>query len=189
MPNYNCKKPRNLGKYRKAKVWINELPAVRYNPVERISFSMQVSGDRTPAFTQVALELLLPGDHNCYVLLGASFAPDDSGQMIVNVDVCRDHEEFFVHSLNAPYDKVHVGIPKEYAVAVMDAVKKYKNDAVSCPSGILSFHIGAHAEVSSSPNMFTMAANILMKIIFKTQRVNSDKDIDELLVAVLDDRV
>lgn len=184
-----CKKTHCFGNYRKAKVWISELPAVRFNPVERISFSVRVSGDRSPSITQAALELLLPGGHNCYVLLGVNFVPDDSGQMVVNVDVSRDNEKLFVQSLNASLDKVHAGIPKEYAVPVMEATKSYViSKAASCPSGILTYQIGAHAEVSSSPKMFESAANILMKIIFETQKLDGDKDINELLAGELDRR-
>jgi hypothetical protein len=109
----------DLGKHRKARIWLGTLPHAVFSPSETIHYAIPARGQLREDPRLAAIEWLVPlGPRFMYGLLGGDFTSNlnDSFQ----VEVCTSVEDgpHFSNSLANQIDEARVGFPAEYAPAV-----------------------------------------------------------------------
>ncbi len=155
----------NLGRFKKGILWINKIPEIKYNTVEILKLTKEAKGKIVERDVTVALELLLgPRDISNYVLLGVRYTSSKDNVLKVNINVSDFDDVILSDRIASSVDEVHAGIPREYALAIINEVEKL-TDELGCSSGTLSFDIGAHGHIGSSRAVFAKATRILMKLI------------------------
>lgn len=111
----------------------------------------------------VGVEALVPrGSRADYGMLGVAFDPDHSGQLRVTAGYCNPQGERWRESLAATIDDVRIGLPKEYAEAVLEGLLGGLRQP---PSGSLTVEEAAHGLVGSRSAFFrnlALAAGELM---------------------------
>jgi hypothetical protein len=154
------------GKGRKLRVWVDELPALTIidAPVKEIEFT--VNGVTGSALHMMgALELFQPiGGSFRYGLLGAVFLPDSTGNLVIVVPgESLETNRCYAAALCGRLDRVIVGGTQEYALAIMQGVRK--TQMALLPSGRLVFSAIAHSAVGSSPAIFEMLSNAIIRLL------------------------
>jgi hypothetical protein len=118
----------DLGKYRKARVWIGTLPDAAYSPREVITRVFSAGAGMRTETRAVAIEILVPlGPRSMYGLLGCHFNPDRMGQLGVDVHVASSNGPVLPDSLATRGDEVRIGLPAEYAGAILAGVSLEKD--------------------------------------------------------------
>ncbi len=171
----------NLNRHRKARIWLGELPDI-ISPTAK--FVERPLEGRAPALTQIqraAIEMIVPSAGRAlYGLLGAEFAPNNSGQLLVKVAVSENVGQEIEWSLASSMDKVCSGLPVEYADRVFDGVV---SAGEILGSGVLLINCAAHGAVGSSPRMFQQLALKLVRLIASQGESVSEEELAVLVSA------
>jgi hypothetical protein len=154
----------HLGQISEAKIWLNELPDIKYEPVETLKSSFPAKPNEIWENKSICLEITSPVDHSRYGLLGLAFTLQQPKFTDVSILVSAGKYAPYKSSLLGNYEKGYVGIPRVYA----RVIHKTTNQILQhnpFPAGTLSFGTGAHGEYGSSEFMFVLLTRILMKTI------------------------
>ncbi len=156
----------DLGKERRARVWIGDHPDSDY-PSQR-TLSHSVTAGKKP-YNQAkvgVVEVLVPlGGRFKYGLLGGILRPAPTDVLSIELNVSSPGERLFINSLAKEIDEVRVGLPEEYAEAVLSGVDVAKEQLNALAPGSLSICYAAHGAVGSSRVIFKHLATILVKIL------------------------
>lgn len=174
----------DIGKQRRARVWIGDLPDVACQPLRKVTYSTDAIGARTTGPRMAAIEVLVPlGPRSMYGLLGGEFIPNATKQLTVEVSVAAANERRFAQSLASNDDKVHVGLSAEYAKAVLAGVKLAKDKLDALAAGTLLFNRAAHGEVWSCDAVYTNLSAILVRLFNTSSFDYSDDELIKLFPA------
>lgn len=83
--------------------------------------------------------LLSPRDMSNYAFLGVKFIPNNDNRVNITVNVGEDEDELLNDNIAMKSDRVFVGIPCEYAEAVLNTAKMLLKKHCSFRVVILSF--------------------------------------------------
>ncbi|VBB09156.1 Hypothetical protein LUCI_4442 [Lucifera butyrica] len=174
----------NLGGYKRGRLWINDFPGFESKIIDTIHRTFVGAKEIPRCNKSVVLEILLPRNASNYALLGATFIPLVGGTLDVKINIGVHDDAVLKDNIAFTSDEVHVGIPKEYAFAVMDSVAETLDDS-EFPPGILFFDVGAHSDVGSSRMIFSRVTKILIKIIFNNILELSEDELKKLIALEL----
>src|SRR5712664_4064448 len=101
--------------FRKARIWLDELPTWDFHALEVVEQSSNVSKPGSNKSKKCAVEIYVPiGAMAYYGALGATFTPQDMGRVTVQVPISEDKGPLLDASLAGKTDEVHIGLPQEY---------------------------------------------------------------------------
>jgi hypothetical protein len=115
-----------------------------------------------------------------YGLLGGQWKPDVTGQLTVDVSISTANERPFADSLASKSDEVRVGLPSEYARAVVAGVDAAKIELNTLTAARLSINCAAHGAIGSCEVVYKHLAAILVKLFNATNFNPSDDDLMKL---------
>ncbi len=153
----------NLSGYRKARIWLGELPELNYPIVNVLSRTKDAKKVDISEVRRTAIEMLIPtGGCFIYGLLEAEFTPTNLGEFSIKVATSANTGNPVNWSLATSVDEVCAGIPLEYSESVIEGALS-AGDILG--SGILCFQGGAHGAVGSSKRIFRHLATTAVRIL------------------------
>src|SRR5664279_4593772 len=112
-----------LSRHRRGRVWLGEPPDASYSPTRSLRRVVSSGLAIRPAIRIAGIELVVPrGGMASYGLLGAELLDSERGDGEVNVNVAVSNVPMH-GSLAVMPDRVWVGLPDEYANAVISGVE------------------------------------------------------------------
>jgi hypothetical protein len=130
--------------------------------------------------------MLIPiSGHPLYALLGGEWKPSVGSDLSVDITIAdasgrgRPYEDSLANNL----DEVRVGLPHEFAAAVLDG---FKLAACELPSGKLTVNCAAHGNASSCYSIFKHLAVVLVKLLSISDESPSREKLIELFPATFD---
>jgi hypothetical protein len=170
-----------LGKYRRVRVWIGELPDAAYPTVKTLTHAIAAGRESQNGLSLAAIELFVPlGPRSMYGLLGGQWKPDETDQLSVDVSISSANERLFADSFAMTGDKVRVGLPAEYAQAVLAGVDLTKSELNTLAPGRLTINCAAHGTIGSCESVYKHLAAILIKLFNAAGAEPSDQDLIKL---------
>ncbi len=150
--------------FRKARVWLQELPAITYVKIDEVTASVETRVSEISGTRYAAIELFIPlGGRAAYGLLGARYDPDPSAQQLaIRVDVTGDKDSSIEWARANVVDYVRAGLPMEFTQGVIDGAIEAKD---TIGSGKLHFMCAAHGAVGSSHMMFNVLAKLVVNLL------------------------
>ena len=128
-----------------------------------------------------AIEVFVPlGPRSMYGLLGGQWKPGATGQLSVDVSVSATNERLLADSLAMKGDEVRVGLPVQYAKAVLAGVDMAKSELSALTAGKLSINCAAHGTIESCEEVYKHLAAILVKLFNAASLELSDEELVEL---------
>jgi hypothetical protein len=168
-----------LGKHRRARVWIGELPDATYPSLKTLTHTIATDRESLHGLRMAAIEVFVPlGPRSMYGLLGGRWQPGATDQLSVDVSVSATNERLLPDSLAMKGDEVRVGLPVEYAKAVLAGVDMAKSELSALTAGKLLINCAAHGTIGSCEAVYKHLAAILVKLLNAASDEPSD---DELL--------
>ena len=170
-----------LGKYKRTRIWIGSLPDAHYPSQQTLSLSLAANKEliREPRLAAVEL-LIVTGPRSLYGLLGGLLKSDATDRLCIDVSVSSPDERLFGDALTIADDEVRVGLPAEYAQAVLDGAKMAKEQLNLLAPGSLTINCAAHGVASSCEMIYKHLAAILVKLINTPSHELSDEDLVRL---------
>lgn len=174
-----------LTRFAKARVWFGERVTDGFKPDGVITSSVERSFAGEPTRNvMVGLEALLPtGARAEYGLLGLEFLPDHLGRLQIEVPYSGMAGIAWPDALAGKLDEVRLGLPEEYASAVLASLSSAGEGRV--PSGVLRIVDAAHGLVGSSPNFFGKLARAALELSFLSGTEVSDDHLVSLLRGII----
>jgi len=167
--------------FRKARIWLDDLPAWDCHTLEVIEQSSAVSKLRHSKSKKCAVEIYTPiGAMAYYGALGAIFIPQDIGRVTVQVPISEDKGPLLDASLAGKTDEVHIGLPHEYVGNILDGFLN-ADTVQQLGAGTLRICCGAHGDIGSSPWLFGALSRILTKLLLLEDTSVSDESLIELI--------
>lgn len=81
----------NLSDYRKARVWLGELPDIIYPVAEIVETTLGTKNVAVAEIRRAAIEMFVPkGGRAVYGLLGAEFSPANTDKLAVQVAISKN---------------------------------------------------------------------------------------------------
>lgn len=156
----------SLKKYRKCKLWVNEIVGLPFTNTENIiEKDIPSSIKKTTDIVQMALELSLPRDSSYYALVGFECkAFNNQSNPKITVSMSKEKLNYSSETLSGSYDRIFKGISEEYGQSVLDSAVETINELGGFSSGEIHFNTGAHAECGSSKAIFAQTTRILIKL-------------------------
>jgi hypothetical protein len=154
-----------LSGYRRANVWLDELPPVGFLPTSLNTNTVLGTGQVTAFRQMVAVELYVPhGPTVSYALLGADIVPKviDGLEIVVGVS---EGGPPYPSALASKVDQVKIGLPSEYATAVAEGAMRVVELGGGPVNASLRFRWAAHGVVGSSRAIFRRASEILVRLL------------------------
>ncbi len=172
-----------LGNYRKGRIWINELPQMDCIFNENIREVFPIGNSVLEEEKTIVLELGFARHCSNYALLSARFIPSqESESLILNIKVTGDRSEIFYAAETVLEDKVHTGIIKEYAQAILETVENQIRVKNWCTSGELTFIMGAHAEIGSSKSIFSLSTKLVLALMMHKSHELVPEKINQIVI-------
>jgi hypothetical protein len=172
----------NLGRLRKGRLWLNDFPDIRFEPIETLRDRTHTSSYAVWERKSVCLELLLFLRHvTNFGLLGIEYIPDESNHVDLEVSISKDKGKLLEDSLANRFDKVHLGLPRHYA----DIVFQTANEVMQCgifPPGSLKIAFGAYAESASNDLTFSRITRIMLKLIGHDLKTLTYEDAEKIIL-------
>ncbi len=171
-----------LGKYRRARVWIGELPDATYPCLKTLSHTIATNRPSPGGGLKiVAVEVfVILGPRSIYGMLGGHFTPDAKGQVSIDVNISSANERLFPDNLAGTRDEVRVGLPSEYAQSVVVGVDLAKGELNTLTAGIFSINCAAHGVMGSCDAVYKHLAAILVKLLNIASVEPSDEELIKL---------
>lgn len=166
----------DLGKYRKARVWLNELPDIDHsaNVTQEAIKPMIHLPERTK---KAAVEVFVPlGPRSMYGLLGGEFKSSTNQGFEITIIANTVDGKLLHASLAGVSEQVRVGLPKEYYKAVKEGVSVAQKIGGTI-SGELVINCAAYGELGSCPAVFKHLATVLMRLFKTREYIPSDEEI------------
>jgi hypothetical protein len=171
----------NLDRYKKARVWVGELPKLSYDVLQVEQRRLEAEGSILAEVRCAAVELLIPtGPRSLYGALGAMVTPGACGQLLVQVAISPLDGELVASALTGRMDEVHIGLPQEYAGAVLEGAVNTEEIHLLGP-GILRFNHAAHGEVSSAQVIFRRLARTVVRLLCLDTEAVSEEELRKML--------
>jgi hypothetical protein len=171
----------DLGKYRKARVWLNEFPDAKC-PTEAAQEIIVAATCHSMQTKQAAVEVFVPvGPRSMYGLLGGEFTPSATGQLKVTIISISSaaNGKLLPSSLLSLSDQVHVGLPGEYCEAVKEGIRLAQKEIAVAP-GELVISYAAYGEIGSCAAVFKHLAAVLVKLVSMQKQDLTDDEIISL---------
>jgi hypothetical protein len=151
-----------LGQYRKGRVWIGEVPDACFIPISTVNLESETSSSVRDALRVGAVEVLIPtGARFLYGLVGGTFKPDVTGKLCVDVGISPPGLGLLKDNLAVNLDKVHKGLSRPYAEAV---VKGIEQELSNWTSGYLNVNCGANSDIGSAEVVFKYLGTVLSRL-------------------------
>lgn len=132
----------------KARVWFHRATP-EFVASGTVNRSVEVSSTSLVRREYLTLEAYVPrGGHAEYGLLGFHFEREVANPLQVNVPYMEEGGRPWLDSLTAQVDDIRVGLPREFAVPVLDAIAGFASHGF--PAGKLTVVEAAHGQVGSS---------------------------------------
>lgn len=177
---------KNLGQYRKGKLWINELPIMDYDIIDKLELSLTIKNGMEVKPCSLALELLLsPRQVSNYAFLGVDFTPNNENKLEITVRISCDEGEILEDNIASQSDEVHIGLPKEYGQAILRGAQKTLNEIPNFSGGTLNFNIGAHGLIGSSQLSFSKVAEIIIKLLIIDPNNSDENQLEDVILESL----
>lgn len=167
----------------KARLWVNERATKGYlaEGILQDSVSPSVGWSK---MLMIGVEALLPrGGRAEYGMIGFQFVPDRLNHLQCEVGFSDMSGPPWTDALAAKLDEVRLGLPKEYAPAVMEALLLTCQDRM--PSGFLRVVDAAHGLVGSSPSVFGRLATAAVELALLNVAEMPDAQIVKILRGIL----
>jgi hypothetical protein len=169
------------------RVWIEELPDLRYRVEEVVEQTVEASPKGWGATRSAAAEMVRPScGPSSYALIGAKFLPAATGPLFIQVAVSGASDEkrsspaTGEHELTTiPYSAKFVGLPREFVRGVLDVVA---DAADLLGAGLLRFDHAAHDYVGSSIMAFRWATQATVRLLTINSNAISEDELRQLLV-------
>jgi hypothetical protein len=175
----------NLGKYRKARLWIDELPLLNDINISEKKIIVTKKNDCEWNNNKIALEVYYPRNSSNYAFLGVEYTRNivQKNNLLIILNVSKYKAFKFNDSLVNGYDEVYSGIPEEYSNAILESVENTLATLNFVPEGTLKFNLGAYSLIGSSPMVFSKIAEILVRLLNKSnfEMTSTEKFIAELM--------
>lgn len=176
---------KDLGSYRRARVWLNEPPFEAYPARERVERAFPLINCACKKQCKLTVELVLAARMvSNYACIGISYFPSDAAELVVQAGIGCNDDEIIEDVIALQPEIVRRGIPEEYIIAMFDEIHTLSIDpAFLLPSGTVVIHTGAHGEVGSSPVSFRQTMSVLLRLITlenKTPESVRETIVDEL---------
>ncbi|AIQ48265.1 hypothetical protein R70723_21875 [Paenibacillus sp. FSL R7-0273] len=157
----------DLGRYRRARVWLDEPPFAPYPVRERIERAFPLINYTCKKHSILTVELVLAARMvSNYACIGITYFPSDSGELVVQAGIGYSDDAIIKDVIAIQPEVVRRGIPKEYIVAMFDEIHTVtKDSAFLLPSGTIAIHTGAHGEIGSSVISFRQTINVLLRLL------------------------
>lgn len=112
----------------------------------------------------VSVEVVVPrGARVEYGLIGATHAASGEGPTRLEVPFSGEAGPEWPESLAAGLDEVRIGIPREYASAVLESLSSALPGRL--PPGLLRISEGAHGAAGSSRRLFAVLARAVVELL------------------------
>ena len=170
-----------LGKHRQARFWIGEHPDVACPSVKTLTHTIAADRESQNGLRLAAIEVFVHlGPRTMYGLLGGQWKPDATGQLSIEVNISAANERLLADSLALKGDEVRVGLPAEYAKAVLVGVDAAKKEMNVLTAGKLSINCAAHGAIGSCEAVYTHLAAMLVKLFNAGSLEPSDDELAKL---------
>jgi len=167
--------------FRKAQIWLDELPTWDFHTLEVVEQSRDASNSRNYKEKKCAIELYAPiGAIAYYGALGVTFTPQGRGRITVLVPISEDNGPLLDASLAGKTDEVHIGLPQEYAENILDVFLN-ADSVQQLGAGTLRICSGAHGTIGSSPWFFGALSRILTKLLLLEDTSASDESLIDFI--------
>ncbi|MBN3780031.1 hypothetical protein G3O06_21080 [Burkholderia sp. Ac-20345] len=172
----------NLEKFRKARLWINELPDATYHPLDMASHVVTVKNPGLAKVRSGAVELFVPlGARSMYGLVGGYFEPVESDSLSVEIYLSSSSERILSENLAGLNDEVRVGLPAEYVGGVIAGIDAACSRIDSVATGKLVINCAAHGLMGSSEAIYTEVAAALVNLFHFGDASMTDSELIALL--------
>lgn len=165
-----------LSHNRKARIWISDLPeGVLVEPSSHVERRFS-SNKRLVDSRKIAIELFIPrGARFDYGLIGGEFITNESNEFVTTV--CHSIEaRVLADSLVDVLDEVKVGLPLDYADAVLEGIVSESAHA-ALPTGHLLVCCAAYGRFGSSVFFFRLLGKILFRMMTESAVPSYEKEL------------
>ncbi|WP_157654546.1 hypothetical protein [Burkholderia ubonensis] len=171
----------NLDKFRKARLWINELPDATYIPAGMFTHSVSVRNRGTIQMQVGAIELFVPlGARSMYGLVGGCFEPIEGDSLSVEIYISSSTGRVLPENLAGSNDEVRVGLPAEYVRGIVAGIDAACSRLSGVATGKLRINCAAHGLIGSSEAIYTEVAAALVRFFHCADENTSDLDLINL---------
>lgn len=152
----------NLGKYRMARVWINDLPDTICSTISTSWITVTAKKLSIPSKV-IAVEFLIPlGPRSMYGLLGGAFSASPTSTLRIAVPNTTIGGTY-VSSLCGTSDCIERGFPIEYTDAIKEGAHMVKNEEEIAQGELVISH-AAYSEKSTCYIIYKHLAATLVKL-------------------------
>lgn len=171
----------DLEKFRKARVWIDELPDVANHALSMVTHTVHAKNQGRAKIQTGAVELFVPlGARSMYGLLGGYFEPMEGDSLSVEISLSSSSERILSGSLAGSSDEVRVGLPAEYVGGVTAGIDAACSRLDSVAVGKLHINCAAHGLIGSSNAIYSEIAATLVRLFHLGRCGMSDSELREL---------
>ena len=161
-----------IGSFGSARVWIDEDVNADYAAEATIERRLLTTPSRHLRHRRVVVEVYLPrGPRAEYGLLGLMYEPKDESDLLVRVQVGREDGRPSAGSMASNVDDVRIGLPREYASAVLDAICQHCQNRIG--PGLLTIDRAAHGRVGSSVSVFSALSALAVALVESDDAVDN----------------
>jgi hypothetical protein len=152
----------------KGRAWLEELPDFCYEAATLLEAEISSVTMPIAAFHQVGVELLyhVSPSHR-YGMLGAIYRPNHANTLLIQVNVAHTARSVAVNTLAPEWEEVEIGVPLNYAQAVLEGAKQTANGSLG--PGILHFTCAANGAIGSSAAMFRRLGSLVVTMMAQGQ--------------------
>jgi hypothetical protein len=163
----------------KVRIWFGERPTSGF-PAKGVLFGSAASGGDGPHTNPIGIEAFVPrGGMAEYGLLSVEFQPTEGRALQIEVPHSEMGGAPWVDTLAGKVDDVRLGLPQEYAIAVVTSMSSAS--AGRYRSGVLRVTDAVHGMVGSTPNFFGRLGRAAVEL----ELANEDVRVADRLAAVL----
>ena len=175
-----------LAPYRSVWLWVGELPAPCFTPDATVEHSLPATVSLVPPNCAAAELLIIYGPRAEYGMLGASFAPEASAKLAIQIATSIADQSarlIWQHSKassQVTYPFGYSGLPAEYSDSVLHGVLDGpERDQLG--GGILTFGCAAHHPIDSSRQAFRRLAKIVVRLLQPDAQTLSHAELTEMV--------
>ena len=151
--------------FRQANVWIDEAPPAAYVTSSIVRTVVKPRIAIVPVRTIAGVEVnFFHGGRSSYALLGAELIEAESDDFEVCVSVNSDGPPFGA-ALAPGIDKIRIGLPDEYAQAVISGAIRFAENVAAPSKRKLWFRWAAHGLIGSSSFVFEQVSEIVAQLL------------------------
>jgi hypothetical protein len=176
---------KDLGKFRKAMLWKDELPFILNEADHEFETSLQLTKPVDSERKKLAIELKLPRNSSYYALLGVEFIPNQSLELKVKIKLSNNNGILYNSEFELNED-IYSGIPTEYSNSIINSTKEKLLESNWQYAGSLTFVTGAHSLIGSSEVVFSKVTKTLIALLMKELSLRSSLSDDSVICTELD---